>query len=100
MHAHNYTRTDEMRKKTDCCCCRFSSSSAIDRNHSDIKVIVKAIGVVQNCILNKHCLILSTGGVGDGDIVAQDGYSLQSERRTPGDEDSSCVDGDHSEITD
>ena len=26
-------------------------------------------------------------GVGDGDIVAQDGYPLQSEGRTPGDED-------------
>ena len=39
-------------------------------------------------------------GVGDGDIVAQDGYPLQSEGRTPGDEDSSGVDGDHSEVSD
>ena len=46
-----------------------------------------------------HCLILSTGGVGDGDIVAQDGYPLQSEGRTPGDENNSGVDGDHSENT-
>ena len=37
-------------------------------------------------------LIFSTGGVGDGDIVAQDGYPLQSEGRTPGDEDSGGVD--------
>ena len=36
----------------------------------------------------------------DSDIVAQDWYSLQSEGRTPGDEDSSGVDGDHSEVTD
>ena len=78
-------RTGEMRDID--CCCRFSSSSLIDRNHSDSKVIVKAFGVVQSCILNKHCLILSTGGVGDGDIVAQDGYTFQSEGRNPGDED-------------
>ena len=32
--------------------------------------------------------------------VDQDGYPLQSEGRTPGDEDSSGVDGDHSEVTD
>ena len=42
----------------------------------------------------------STGGVGDGDIVAQDGYPLQSEGRTPGDEDSSGVDESHIEVTD
>ena len=33
-------------------------------------------------------------------MVAQDGHPLQSEGRTPGDEDSSGVDGDHSEVTD
>ena len=41
-----------------------------------------------------------TGGVGDGDIVAQNGYPLQSEGRTPGDEDSGGVDRGHSEVTD
>ena len=40
------------------------------------------------------------GGVGDGDMVAQDGYPLQSEGRTPGDEDSSGVVGVHSDVTD
>ena len=43
---------------------------------------------------------LFTGGVGDGDIVAQDGYSLQSEGRTPGDEDSGRVDEGNSEVID
>ena len=47
-----------------------------------------------------HCLILSTDGVGDGEIVAQDGYPLQSQGRSSGDEDSSGVDGDHSEVID
>ena len=59
-------------------------------------------GVVQHgsVPLYWHCLILSTGGVGDGDIVAQDGYPLQSEGRTPGDEDSSGVDERHIKVTD
>ena len=58
-------------------------------------------GVVQHVSvpLYWHCLILSTGG-GDGDIVAQDGYTLQSEGRTPGDEDSSEVDDSCIEVTD
>ena len=57
-------------------------------------------GVQQGSVLYQYCHILSTGGVGDGDIVAQDGYSLQSEGRTPGDEDSGGVEGGHSEVTD
>ena len=57
-------------------------------------------GVQQCSVLYWHCLILSTGGVGDGDIVSQDGYPLQSEGRTPGDEDSGGVDGGHSEVMD
>ena len=55
------------------------------------------------CALFKNiCPELSTGGtsVGDGDVVAQDGYPLQSEGRTPGDEDSGGVDEGHSEVTD
>ena len=60
-------------------------------------------GVVQHAILYEYCLIanffttIRSGG--DGDIVAQDGYPIQSEWRTPGDEDSSEIDTDHSEIT-
>ena len=59
-------------------------------------------GVVQHVSvpLYWYCLILSTGGVGDGDIVAQDGHPIQSEGRTPGDEDSGGVDCGHSEVTD
>ena len=57
-------------------------------------------GVQQGSVLYWHCLILPTGGSGDGDIVSQDGYPLQSEGRTPGDEDSGGVDGGHSEVMD
>ena len=62
-------------------------------------------GVVQHGSVPHYlnCLTLSTGGgggVGDGDMVAQDGYPLQSEGRTPGDEDSSGVVGVHSDVTD
>ena len=48
-----------------------------------------------------YCLILSTCAMAtDDDIIAQDGYPLQSEGRTPGDEDSSGVDRGHSEVND
>ena len=71
---------------------------------SEVVVSIRMVnGVVQHgsVPLYWHCLTLSTGGgAGDGDCVAQDGYPLQSEGRTPGDEDSSGVDGDHSEVTD
>ena len=59
-------------------------------------------GVVQHEILYEYCLIansFTTVRSGDGDIVAQDGYPLQSKGRTPGDEDSSGVDRGHSEVT-
>ena len=83
--------------------CILSWSSFVGRDHSDGEVVVRirmVNGVVQHGVpLYWHCIILSTGGVGDGDIVAQDGYPLQSEGRTPGDEDSSGVDGDFSEVT-
>ena len=59
-----------------------------------------AKGVQQGSVLYSHCLFLSTGIVGDGDIVAQDGYPLQSEGRTPGDKDQDRVDGGHSEVSD
>ena len=52
-------------------------------------------GVKQGSVLYELRLILSTGCVGDGDIVAQNGYPLQSEGRTPGDEGSGGVDKDH-----
>ena len=57
-------------------------------------------GVKQSSVLYELCLILSTGCVGDGDIVAQDGYPLQSEGRTPGDENSGGIEGGHCEVTD
>ena len=55
---------------------------------------------MQGIVLYKHDFVFFTGIVGYGDIVAQDGYPLQSEGRTPGDEDSGGVDGGHSEVTD
>ena len=60
-------------------------------------------GVVQHEILYEYCLITkfftTVRSGGDGDVVAQDGYSFQSEGRTPGDEKSSEVDRGHSEVT-
>ena len=47
-----------------------------------------------------NCLILSTGGVGDGDIVAQNGYPIQSEGRTFQEMRTVGVDRGHSEVTD
>ena len=55
---------------------------------------------MQGIFLYEHGFISFTDGVGDSDIVAQDGYPLQSEGRTPGDEDSGGVDGGHSEVKD
>ena len=57
-------------------------------------------GVKQGSVLYELRLILSTGCVGDGDIVAQDGHPLQSEGRTPGDENSGGIEGGHCEVTD
>ena len=79
--------------------CRLSWSSSIDRDHSDSEVVVIRIrlidGVAQHgsVPIYRNCFALSTDYVCDGDIVAQDGYPLQSEGRTPGDADSSGVDG-------
>ena len=56
--------------------------------------------VIQGIVLYEHGFIFFTGTVGDGDTVAQDGYPLQSEGRTPGDKDSGGVDEGHSEVTD
>ena len=75
----------------------LSCSHYIDWDHSDSKDVVKMFnGVIQHDILYKYCCIASS----NGDIVAQDGYPLQSEGRTPGDEDSSGIDENHSEVTD
>ena len=72
----------------------LSCSHYIDWDHSDSKDVVKMLnGVIQHDILYKYCRIAR-------DIVAQDGYPLQSEGRTPGDEDSSRVDDNDSEVTD
>ena len=56
--------------------------------------------VTQGIVFYEHGFVFCTGVVGDGDIVAQDGYPLQSEGRSPGDEDSGGVDEGHSEVTD
>ena len=72
-------------------------------HHSDSEVALEMVnGVVQHGSVPHYlnCLILSTDGAGDGDIVAQNGYPLQSEGRTPGDEDSGGSDRGHSEVTD
>ena len=73
-------------------------SHRIDRDNSDFEATL--YGVVQHgsVACYQHCVILSTGG--NGDIVTQDGYPLQSEGRTPGDEDSCGVEMTHSKVTD
>ena len=76
------------------------SSACIQLLHKIVTIFDSSVLQHGSVPLYWHCLILSTGGVGDGDIVAQDGYPLQSEGRTPGDEDSDGVDGHHSEVTD
>ena len=80
----------------------MTCSDLIDRYHSDSDVLrIRMVnGVKQGSVLCELRLILSTGCVGDGDIVAQNGYPLQSEGRTPGDEDSGGIEGGHSEVTD
>ena len=83
---------------------RLSWSSSIDRDHSDSEVLVRirmVNGVVQHGSVPFTDIVSFSPLVvlRDGDIVAQDGYPLQSEGRTPGDEDSSGVDGDHGEVT-
>ena len=81
----------------------MSLSNIIDRYHSDSEVVLRikmVNGVQQGSVLYKLGLIISTGGVCDNDVVAEDRYSIQSEGRTPGNEDSGGVDEDHSEVTD
>ena len=80
----------------------MSWSNLIDRYYSDSEVVLKikvVNGIQQDgfCYKCGHGIVFSTGDV---DIVAQDGYPLQSEGRNPGDEDSGGVEGGHSEITD
>ena len=89
---------------------RLSCSNIIDCNHSNIESTLILNVVMQETQHSWNCLTLSISNIGivssvgtgdsDGDIVAQDGYPLQSEGRTPGDEDSGGVDEDHSEVTD
>ena len=80
-------------------CCGVTISSPIYCYHSGVYArLMTLIHVVEQGVVDCH--ILSTGGVGDGGIVAQDGYPFQSEGRTPGDEDSGGVDEGHSEVTD
>ena len=67
--------------------CRFSWSGLVDGEDSNSEVVA-VNGVVQHgsvCCYWNFLILGSTGGVGDGNIVAQDGYPLQSEGRTPGD---------------
>ena len=73
-------------------------SHRIDGDNSDNEAI--PYGVVQHGIAAcyQHCVIPFTSG--NGNIVAQDRYPLQSEGRTPGDEDSSRVNTTHSKVTD
>ena len=83
-------------------CSWLTCSNIIDRYHSDSDVLkIRMVnGVKQGSVLYELRLILSTGCVSDGDIVAQDGYPLQSERRTPRDENRNGVEGGHSDVTD
>ena len=95
--------TNLTRKKEWSTGCWVSCSDLIqrDHNHSEAVLWIRVFNrVQQGSVLYWHCLILPTGGVGDGDIVSQDGYPLQSERRSPRDEDSGGVNGGHSEVMD
>ena len=81
----------------------MSFSNIIDRYHSDSEVVLRirmVNGVQQGSVLYKLCLIISTGGVGDDDVVAENRYPIQSEGRIPGNEDSGGVNEGHSEISD
>ena len=83
----------------------ISLSNLIDRYHSDSEVVVMirmVNGVQQGSVwvLDQKRLMFLIYRVGHDNIVAQDGYPLQSEGRTPGDEDSGGVDEGHSEVTD
>ena len=73
--------------------CWAAISSPIQCYHSDINAS-HMVCIVEPGVVYSH------SGVGDGDLVAQDGYPLQSEGRTPGDKDSGGVDDSHIEVTD
>ena len=80
----------------------LTCSNHVDRHHNDSEVGIRIWTidrVQQGSFPYKQCLILFTHGVGNSDIVAQDGYPLQSEGRTPGDEGSGGVDKKHTNIT-
>ena len=109
------TLTGERRKCKWIGCHIQSSSNVIYRSHSNVIFILRIVivhpivvvivvvvvnGVIQGIVFYEHGFIFCTGIVGDGDIVAQDGYPLQSEGRAPGDEDSGGVNEGHSEVTD
>ena len=83
----------------------ISLSNLIDRYHSDSEVVVMirvVNGVEQGSVwvLDYKHLIFLICRVSHDNIVAQDGYPLQSEGRTPGDEDSGGVDEFNGEVTD
>ena len=91
------TLTRERRKCKWVRCHVRSSSSTVIRSHSNVifilriivlRPIVVVVVVIQGIVFYEHGFVFFTGIVGDGDFVAQDGYPLQSEGRTPGDEDS------------
>ena len=73
-------------------------SYRIDGNHRDNEAILYRVVQHGSVSCYQHCVIFSTGGYGD--IVAQDRYPLQSEGRTPGDEDSTGVERSHGKVTD
>ena len=77
-------------------CCWVAFSNPIYCYHSDIYARLMT-QIVERGVVDCH--IHNTCGAGNGDNVPQDGYPLQSEGRTPGDEDSGGVDDSYIEVT-